>query len=391
MKSVLLIYESGPSGRGWKGERVSELISALINDGFRAYFFGLRGLTQAPIRFGESFRCFLFALPGQCSRIAPLFGLSRRQTRTVISQVLFSAITRLTEPRTVLTQTTLGTLIEKLKIRGYQVVAECDMTSPREWKEILLKEGNRIGALEHIKSELPEECRVLQEERAFRAAHRIIVFSRWALDHMPADVRQKSVVIPSISATPCDKPLVDADDARPIEFIFVGQLGFRKGTHLLAEALSNLPEKRIKCHIFGKMRENFLRYMRQLNVEFPNSMHLHGYGDWRKFVRSNPRRYVALLPSFVEGSPRFIYEAAAMGLPAIVAPAAQPSIFVHESEILVMSQPSSVELNGAMIRFLDEPALWGRLSAAVHQTYKAAYQRTSYGKQVSELLQYHGV
>ena len=118
----------------------------------------------------------------------------------------------------------------------------------------------------------------------------------------------------------------------------------------------------------------------------PERVQLHGAGDWRAFVRNRPARYVAVLPSFVEGSPRFIYEAASMGIPAIVSPAARPSFFQHDQDALVLSDPDAEQLKQAAKRFVLEPSLWPRLSERAYATYRRQFDTASYGKRMAELL-----
>ena len=326
------------------------------------------------------------ALPGLVSRFAEFFSLSPRELRTAVSQRVFATVTRLLRGHHVLTQTTLGRLVERLKARGHVVWAECDMTCPLAWKEILNTEARRINAVDEVQRELPSAARTSEEERAFAASDRVIVFSQWALDNLPQVIRAKAVVVPPVSVPPADRPIHYGDEELPIELIFVGQVSFRKGAHILMDALRDAPLDTVTCHAFGSLPDNFRDYMGRTGMIVPECMQLHGAGDWRAFVRDRPARYVAVLPSFVEGSPRFVYEAASMGIPAIVSPAARPSFFEHDRDALVLSHPDVEQLKLAASRFGVEPSLWWRLSKSAYANYQREFDTASYGKRMAELL-----
>lgn len=383
---ILLIYESGIKRGAWKGERVYELITALTRSRFQMVFFGLRGPSEMPMRVSRRRAFILFALPGLLSRVSIFVTRRPRELRTAVSQRLFAVVTWPLSPCIVLTQTTLGQLIERLKARGHVVWAESDMTCPLEWHRVLMREAERIDASEDIIDELPSASRIAEEQRAFVAADRIVVLSPWALDSLPGAVRAKAVMVPPVSVPPAERPLEGHAGALRVEFLFVGQVGFRKGAHLLVEAIGNSVLCSATFHVFGEVRCNFLRYMERSNLSFPPNTQLHGAGAWREFVKARPRRYVAVLPSFVEGSPRVIYEAASLGIPAIVSPAARPAFFKDDREALVLSRPDAEQLRDAASRLLIEPALWQRLSANAYSAYRDTYNAASYGKEVVALL-----
>ena len=384
VKNVLVVYESGPNGRAWKGDRVSEVLCILRAELASTHFLGLCGFLDRRVRRSERGWDFLTALPGMVSRFSRVTRISPRHIRNVVSRVTFAAVCRLLNPDVVLTQSTLGAVAAGLKLRGKYVLAECDMTHTLGWRNILEEEGRRIGAEDEIKAELPPIYRQRQEHIAYSAADQVIVFSSWAKDQFPLKLQEKVGVATPLSIRPTPLPAVQADAAE-VSFLFVGQLCFRKGAHKVLRAFSmeGVPSSRID--LFGEARPQFRDYIRHNGFSIGENVVFHGHGDWREFVRNIRKRWVAVLPSLVEGSPRFIYEALALGIPSIVSPAAKPDFLTDGKSCLVV-EDGKRSLVSAVREIREDPVKWDELQMGCSDAYHAAFAEMSYGRRVLSII-----
>ena len=106
-------------------------------------------------------------------------------------------------------------------------------------------------------------------------------------------------------------------DSSAIVFLYLGRLKRDKGILDLAQAFSGLARQNQKAHllIVGPDEDDLITEIRQLCGEFGTRLRLQGYTDnpewW--FAASD----VLCLPSYREGFPTSIIEAASVGLPTI--------------------------------------------------------------------------
>ncbi|MGC9219504.1 MAG: glycosyltransferase family 4 protein [Athalassotoga sp.] len=106
--------------------------------------------------------------------------------------------------------------------------------------------------------------------------------------------------------------------------LFVGYIGYRKGFHLLYDAIERLKNdgKKIKLRAVGSVENIYSSRFKETanNIEYLGRIPHDKLND----VYNSAHLFV--LPSYLEGSPLVTYESLAAGLPVIVTEGMQPLI-----------------------------------------------------------------
>lgn len=163
-----------------------------------------------------------------------------------------------------------------------------------------------------------------------------------------------------------------------IKFIFVGNVGYRKGVPVLIEAWKNLIRRysNIEIHFYGR-----------LEIEVPRdipSMTFHGFVDQKQLANALNESDIFVFPSHFEGSACVTYEAMAMKLAVITTPGSG-SVVEHDKTGLIVNPDSLSELENAMALLIENPGLRKELS---ENAYRKAKDLTwdHYGMKLRDIL-----
>lgn len=166
--------------------------------------------------------------------------------------------------------------------------------------------------------------------------------------------------------------------SRQIKFIFVGNVGYRKGVPVLMEAWKNLIRRysNIEIHFYGR-----------LEIEVPSDMPgmtFHGFVDQNQLAAALNESDIFVFPSHFEGSACVTYEAMAMKLAVITTPGSG-SIVEHDKTGLIVNPDSLSELENAMALLIENPGLREELSENAYQKAKD-FSWDEYGKKLHDIL-----
>lgn len=217
-------------------------------------------------------------------------------------------------------------------------------------------------------------------DRLFRqSAHCIVLGSFWArviAERLP-EVTDRISVLPN--ATPlCRLEQEPTADGR-VRITFLGQLGRRKGTPQLLEALGRLADRTDWVATIagnGDVDESRMR-VRGLGIadrtEIPGWL---GSTETEQLLR---RTDILVLPSFSENLPMVILEAFAHGVAVVSTPiGAVPEVIDHERNGLLVTVGDVPALAAALERLIKEPQLRQRLGFAARRDHAERYEIEPY-------------
>ncbi len=199
--------------------------------------------------------------------------------------------------------------IPKAHEMGMITVVDWPITHPVHQYRLLKEEFARLG-LSYIPIPKWRERNLAEIEEA----DRIVVPSAFVLKTFLSHgvPREKIAVIPFGVDAERFSPPVERPES-PIRFLFVGQIGIRKGVHYLLEAWRRLALPDAELILAGRVQNNsqamLARYDGLPGVRWAG--HVDPVGLYRS-------AHVFVFPSLDEGSALVTYEAMASGLPLIV-------------------------------------------------------------------------
>lgn len=102
---------------------------------------------------------------------------------------------------------------------------------------------------------------------------------------------------------------------RPLSFVFMGAVNFRKGVNFLFSAWEKANLKKSKLIVGGYIYKSMRRELRKYDLK---NVKLLGFAeDWKDIMKESD---VFLFPSLLEGSSKAVFEALSYGLPVITTP-----------------------------------------------------------------------
>ena len=222
-------------------------------------------------------------------------------------------------------------------------------------------------------------------DRLFAESAEIIVLGRFWEDlivrRLP-DVKNKITVLPNATA-PADTHQYMGANA-PVHVSFLGELGPRKGTPQLIEALGRLASRNDwNATVAGngdvdRTRAHVLRLGLSDRVEVP------GWLDSVEVKKVLGRTDIFVLPSFAENLPMAILEAFARGIAVIATPVgAVPEVVDHGRNGLIVQVGDVAELADALARLISNRCLRRTLGANAKLDHS---QRYNIGSYVSEIV-----
>ncbi len=224
---------------------------------------------------------------------------------------------------------------------------------------------------------------IMREKAEWDLADLVICGSEFVRQNvvMEGGDAKKCVVVPygidlTISNTKSSRPRQRYANS-PLQVLFVGSLGLRKGIHYLIEAMRQLERASIQCRIIGKWSADIepLLSNKPSNVEFCGSV------PRSEIFSEYHKADVFCLPSLCEGSATVIYEALASGLPIITTPNSG-SIIRDGIEGYIVPIRDSGAITERLENFLSNSAILEQMSCAA----KARSQYGSFGSYSERLV-----
>lgn len=224
-------------------------------------------------------------------------------------------------------------------------------------------------------------------DRLFVESARVVVLGRYWVDvlagWLPA-TRDKIEIFPNAtySATGENVPALD----RRVRLTFLGELGRRKGTPQLMEALGRLADRHDWTATLagnGDVEETRAS-ARRLGIA--ERVDIPGWLDGEATAEVLRRSDVVVLPTFIENLPMIILEAFASGVPVITTPvAAITEVLDHERNGLLVPVGDIDALTDALRRLIDDEDLRLRLGRAARADHARAYDIRGYAARLVKL------
>jgi glycosyltransferase involved in cell wall biosynthesis len=228
-------------------------------------------------------------------------------------------------------------------------------------------------------------------DRLFMESAEIIVLGRFweklIVSRLPG-VTSKITILPNATA-PAPPPdtfsINGAADAR-VHISFLGELGARKGTPQLVEALSHLASRhdwRATIAGNGDVEQTRLR-ARELGIA--DRIAIPGWLDAEGVNDVLGRTDVFVLPSFAENLPMAILEAFARGIAVIATPVgAVPEVVDHGRNGLIVKAGAVGDLAAALGLLISDGELRGRLGANARQDHSRRYEISGYMSEIAKI------
>ena len=174
-------------------------------------------------------------------------------------------------------------------------------------------------------------------------------------------------------------------DSASTVVVCVGAVSRRKGQHLIARAIADLPPD---CHLLlvGPIRER--KIFSEIRVL--ESAKAKGRIHWSNHIEDVEQAYFAsdifALPSSNEGMPNALVEAMSCGLPALGTRISGITDLIGEDERGLIIARSSEAILAAVSRYRDEPKLANRHGNAARDFITANQSRSATADKMYELL-----
>jgi glycosyltransferase involved in cell wall biosynthesis len=224
-------------------------------------------------------------------------------------------------------------------------------------------------------------------DRMFVESQRIVVLGHYWVDVLAGwlpETRNKIDVFPNATyaATGENEPALD----RRVRLTFLGELGRRKGTPQLMEALGRLADRHDWTATLagnGDVEETRAS-ARRLGIA--DAVDIPGWLDAEATAQVLRRSDIIVLPTFIENLPMIILEAFACGVPVITTPvAAITEVLDHERNGLLVPVGDINALVDAIRRLIDDEDLRHRLGKAARTDHAQAYDIRDYAARLVKL------
>lgn len=218
------------------------------------------------------------------------------------------------------------------------------------------------------------------------SARFIVLGDFWArvMRELQPDLAQKIVVLPN--ATAAAAPKQDTGDRAAPQITFLGQLGQRKGSADLLQALSRLQHLSGWTATLagdGPIAET-QQLVRQLGLD--GRVRIPGWVGTAERTQLLQASDMLVLPSYAENLPMVILEAFAQGVPVISTPVgAIPEVVVPERNGLLVKPGDVAELASAIERLLVDASLRQRMAGAARHDHAEKFEMSTYLRRLSEL------
>lgn len=259
-------------------------------------------------------------------------------------------------------------LIRNLKARGIPVVLDVPI-APTAYAERLFLEGRCPHCL-------PNPAQAAVEQEAYALADRLLVPSDFVADELErlGVNRQKMRVVhfgvDVSSLRPSPKPGMKERDglATGINWVMLGNVNYRKGVGELLEVWRDPVFAEDTLHLCGRVNPEVSALLKRAgqNVLTPGFVNPADYLN---------RCHVFVMPSWMEGSSKAVFEAMAMGLPAIVS-SSTGSVVREGIDGYSIEAGDSATLKERMLSFKRNPATIAEMGENAREHMKSySWQR----------------
>ena len=241
-------------------------------------------------------------------------------------------------------------LIQKLKSKGVPVILDVPI-APSAYAERLWREGR----CSHL---LRDPRQIALEQRAFRLADILLVPSQFVAEELEKiGISKEAIRVVQFGVdTLGELPSQSHDSLKQenglcsgIHWVLLGNVNFRKGVQELLEAWSDPMFAGDTLHLCGRLNP----VVRELLKQAGTNVHTPGFIKPTEYLK---QCHVFVMPSWMEGSSKAVFEAMAMGLPAIVS-RSTGSVVRHGVDGFIVEAGDVEELKAAMLRFKQDPSL----------------------------------
>jgi len=269
-----------------------------------------------------------------------------------------------------------------LQERGGRFFCDRGSSHQRYQEELVSEECRRWGVMAPV-SDIRD---TLREEEIYAIADGITVPSSFAARSfvtmgLPAE---KIHTIPYGVRLERFKPTGSPPTDR-LEFLFVGNVGLRKGVPYLLQAFARLQHPNKRLRIVGGMSSEFPPVLERLpkhNVEF------FGILPQQQVAEMMSRSHLLILPSIEEGLALVQGQALACGCPVLATTnTGSENLFTDEQEGFIVSIRDIDALVERMERIASDSALQQRMRAAGLERVQQLGGWESYGERWERLLQ----
>jgi glycosyltransferase involved in cell wall biosynthesis len=198
---------------------------------------------------------------------------------------------------------------------------------------------------------------------------------------------EQSHLIPGAGIDLKTHPLLPFPPHPPIRLAFVGRLLWDKGLGDLIQAVKILKGHSIpvELHVYGlpDVANPACIPLHQLH-EWSTEGHMHWHGHTSNVVQVYEKSHIAVLPSYREGLPKSLLEAAACGRPIVTTrvPGCQEVIKEGVTGLLVPPRAPQ-ELADTLRSLISQPDLWASMGkAGRHYVEEAFIQEIIYKKTI---------
>ncbi len=166
-------------------------------------------------------------------------------------------------------------------------------------------------------------------------------------------------------------------DGKKCIFLFVGTLSKRKGIHLLLKAWQELNLSNAELRLCGLIHSDFRKEIKQYRSK---SLKLLGHLDEEELIQQYQEANIFVLPTFLEGSAKVVYEAMSSGLPVITTPNAG-SIIRHGYDGIIIALGNLKELKKWMRELYKKSSLRKELGLAARKSVRK-YTWNAYARRI---------
>jgi glycosyltransferase involved in cell wall biosynthesis len=224
-------------------------------------------------------------------------------------------------------------------------------------------------------------------DRMFIDSDKIVVLGRYWVDVLAGWLPQTRGNIEVFanathSATLANEPAGD----RRVRLTFLGELGRRKGTPQLMEALGRLADRDDWTATLAGNGDVTETRASARRLAIADRVNIPGWLDAEATDRVLRRSDILVLPTFIENLPMIILEAFACGVPVITTPvAAITEVVEHERNGLLVPVGDIDALVAALRRLIEDAELRQRLGRAARQDHARAYDIRDYAARLVKL------
>lgn len=174
-----------------------------------------------------------------------------------------------------------------------------------------------------------------------------------------------------------------------LKILFVGWLEREKGVIELIEAIHSVNKKGYNNHLKligdGSLRYSCSKLIKQKNLQ--NHISLEGWKSYDQLLNYYKESDLFILPSWNEGMPNVLIEAASSGIPSIVTSVGVIKNYFKNNESVVFVKPKNInEISNSIINLSENFELRAKLSKSAHKVAKTYFDSSISLKNLSKII-----